>query len=69
MNLIHLSTSKDYTGIYSIDVLIDGKPYNYKVASSYHYDEFLKNLRRKKPGTALNILKKINITYRSDNGN
>ena len=60
MKLVHLSTVKDYSGIYSIDVLIDGKPYNYEVASSYQYDEFLKKLKRR-PGAALNLLKQIKV--------
>lgn len=61
MKLLHLSTAKDYFGIYTVCVQIDDKKqYSYDMKSEYDVEQFLQLLRHK-PGKALGYLKKYCI--------
>jgi len=61
IRLKHLSTTKDWTGLFEVTVVVNGKAtYTYVVRSQFDVDEFEKKLW-KHPGSALNWLKKVAI--------
>ena len=61
VKLTHLSTTKDFTGLYEVTVIVNDKAiYVYVLTSQFDVDEFEKKLW-KHPGSALNWLKKVAI--------
>lgn len=61
IRLTHLSTTKDFTGLYEVTVIVNDKAtYVYVLTSQFDVDEFEKKLW-KHPGSALNWLKKVAI--------
>jgi hypothetical protein len=56
LSVILLSTTKDFWGIYTVTVLVDGKEYKYDMKSYYDVEQFIKLLPFH-PGKALNYLK------------
>lgn len=61
IRLAHLSTTKEFTGLFEVTVIVSNKAtYAYILTSQFDVDEFEKKLR-KHPGSALNWLKKVAI--------
>jgi len=61
MTLTELSTTRYPDGLTEITVIVDrNRTYSFTLSSAYDYAQF-KKLLRKKPGAALNYLKKWNI--------
>ena len=61
IRLKHLSTIKDWTGLFEVTVSVNDKnTYTYVLTSQFDVDEFEKKLW-KHPGSALNWLKKVAI--------
>jgi hypothetical protein len=57
MRLLHTSTVKQSEGLFSISVLIDGKPYTYELPTQRDVESFL-HLYKHSSGKALAFLKK-----------
>ncbi len=56
LSVILLSITKDFWGIYTVTVLVNGKEYKYDMKSYYDVEQFTK-LMTFHPGKALNYLK------------
>ena len=65
MKLMHESTVKNYDGLIDISVYVvnenKAKRYTYTLSSEFAAREFFSLYKRRKPGAALNFLKKNNI--------
>jgi hypothetical protein len=59
--LIHTETVLDFAGIRHVSVLLEGKEYTYAIPSEFAYRQFLKKMKLKQKGRALNILNKFKI--------
>jgi hypothetical protein len=53
--------SKDFFGIFTVHALIDEKPYTFVLNSEYAIRQVQKLIRQRRPGRALNMLKKFNV--------
>ena len=61
MKLTILSHIRHYDGLIDVDVVVDSiKVYTFTLASEYDYEKVEALCRRKKPGSALNYLKRFN---------
>ena len=61
INLIHLSTVRDFCGVFEVTVLVNNnKEYTFCLGSQYDVEEF-QRLTLHHPGKALNYLKKVRI--------
>ena len=59
------SKSRDFFGVWSVDVLINSKEYTYSIPSEFAVEEF-ERLCKKTPGKALNWLKKFNLKEKEE---
>jgi hypothetical protein len=53
--------SKDFFGVFTVQALIDEKPYTFVLNSEYAIRQVQKLIRQRRPGRALNMLKKFNV--------
>jgi len=61
MKLILEVVSRDFFGVFTVQALIDTKPYTFAVNSEYAIRQIQKLIRQRRPGRALNMLKKFNV--------
>jgi hypothetical protein len=62
MRFVHLSTVKELSGLYSVDVLINGREYSYTLRSFKDMRMFMTMLSHGWYGRALNFLKKYDVS-------
>lgn len=60
LTLCLIAKTKDFFGVWSVDVAINGKIYTYSIPSEFAVEEF-ERLIMHTPGKALNWLKKFNL--------
>jgi len=56
------SETKDFFGVWEVEVLVNGKTYTFPISSEFLLRKFKSLLYRHKPGKALALLKKAKIT-------
>jgi hypothetical protein len=56
-----MSKIRDCFGVWEVEVVINGKPYTYPLSSAFAVSAFEDLLYKKKPGKALQVLKKFKI--------
>jgi len=61
LTLLLTSKIKDCFGVYEVEALISGKPYTYLISSAFAVEECERLIRLRKPGKAINWLKKFNL--------
>jgi hypothetical protein len=54
--------SKDFFGVFTVQAWVDAKQYTYVLGSEYAIRQVQKLIRQHRPGKALNMLKKFNIS-------
>ena len=60
LTLLLTSKTKDFFGVWKVNVLINGKEYSYSIPSEFAVEEF-ERLVLHTPGKALNLLKTFNL--------
>ena len=53
--------SRDFFGVFTVQALVDAKHYTFVVNSEYAIRQIQKLIRQRRPGRALNMLKKFNV--------
>lgn len=60
LNVILISSIRDFFGFWVIDILINGKQYTYSLTSEAALNSFNLLIKHRRPGKALAVLKKFN---------